>query len=146
MDEGRNELLQRMGRVRNVSHLSYEDQEMLEEWLAEPHDDDHDQYMVNRSSLEVLERLQTDGPLGQIYLIQTLRTFISAQRDGQRLLEEAQAKLTQVRTIVGQHVNNPSGDDDRLETLSAAMEILKVLDRPDDPWDVSNVTDKEDEG
>ena len=138
MDEGRKELLQRMRRVNN---LSYEDQEMLSEWLAEPHDDDHAQYMVNRSNLEILGRLQTDGPLGQINLVQTLRKFVSAQRDGQRLLEEAQTKLRQVRAIVGQHFDDPSAEDDRLEVLGVALEILKVLDRPEDPWDVGDATD-----
>ncbi len=142
MDKGREELLQRMRGVNNFSRLSYEDQAMLSEWLAEPHGDDHAQYMVNRSNLEILERLQTDGPLGQIYLVQTLREFVSAQRDGQRLLEEAQTKLRQVRAIVGQHVYDPSAEDDRLEVLGVALEILKVLDRPDDPWDVGDATDE----
>ena len=142
MDEVRKELLQRMRLVNDLSRLSYEDKEMLEEWLAEPHDDDHAQYMVNRSSVEILERLQKDGPLGQIYLVQTLGHFVSAQRDGQRLLEEAQTKLRQVRVIVGQHVDDPPAEDDRLEVLGVALEILKVLDRPDDPWDVGDATDE----
>ena len=64
MDEGREELLHRMRGVNDVPRLSYEDRDMLAGWLAEPHDDA--QYMVNRSFLEILERLQKDGPLGQI--------------------------------------------------------------------------------
>ena len=142
MDERRKELLHRMRGVNDLSRLSYEDRDMLEEWLAEPHDDEEAQYRVNRSSVEILERLQTDGPLGQIHLVQTLRKFVSAQRDGQRLLEEAQTKLRQVRAIVGQHVDDPSAEDDRLEVLGVALEILKVLDRPDDPWDVGDATDE----
>ena len=128
-------------RFRQVSLLSYEDTELLSEWLNEPVPDNDAQYRVNRSCIEILERLQSDGLRGQIYLVQTLRTFVTAQRDYQRLFEEAQTKLAQIRAIVGSHVNNPSGDDDRTETLGVALEILNVLDRPDDPWDVDDDTE-----
>ena len=132
MEEAREELLRRFGRVRD---LPYEDKDTLSEWLSEPMDNNHAQYMVNRSNLEILERLQTDGPLGQINLVRTLRTFVSTQRDGQRLLEEAQTKLAEIKAIVGQHVNNTPEGDDRVDVLGIALDILKVLDRPDDPWD-----------
>lgn len=131
--QSRRELLTRFD---IVSRLSYEDKDFLAEWLDEPMDDDHAQYMVNRSDLEILERLQTDGPLGLIYMVQTLRTFVTAQRHCQRLLEEAQTKLTRTRAIIGEHVNNPSEDEDRVGILGMAYEILQVLERPDDPWDV----------
>ena len=142
MDEGRQELLHRMSLVNDLSRLSYEDKEMLEEWLAEPRDDDHAQTMVNSSSVKILERIRNGVLLEQIYLVQTLRKFVFAQREGQRLLEEAQTKLRQVWAIVGQHVDDPSAEDDRLEVLGVALEIEKVLDRPDDPWDVGDATDE----
>ena len=130
-EAARQELLRRFRRVRD---LSYEDKEILSEWLAESSTRDHAEYMVNRSNLEILERLQADGPPGLIRLVQTLRTFVGGQRDSQRLLDEAQSKLAEIRAIIGRHVNAQSEPDGRVETLGIALDILKVLDRPDDPW------------
>ena len=100
MTDAREELLDRFMQVR---HFSYEDWALLDEWLSEPMDDDHAQYTVNRSNVQILERLQGGGPLGQINMVRTLRTFVTAQRDYQRLLEEAQTKLAQIRDIVAHH-------------------------------------------
>ena len=98
-------------RFESVDQLSYEDTDALAEWLAELEDMDHIRYLVGRSNLEVLARMQEDGLRGQIQIVRALRTLSTAEYDGKRLLDEAQEKM---------------------------MDILKVLDRPDDPWDANH--------
>ena len=65
-------------RFESVDQLSYEDTDALAEWLAEPEDMDHIRYLVGRSNLEVLARMQEDGLHGQIQIVRTLRTLSTA--------------------------------------------------------------------
>ena len=122
-------------RFESVDQLSYEDKDALAEWLAEPEDMDYIRYSVGRSNLEVVARMQVDGLRGQIQIVRALRTLSTAQYDGQRRLEEAQKKMSEVRAMLSKHTLNDLHGDELLKTLDIAMDILNVLDRPDDPWD-----------
>ena len=89
--------------------------QLLEEWMSEPVGLQHAHYMIRRSNLEVLDRLEGDGLQGRIRLIQAVREIEAERCKAQRLLDEARTKLA--------------------ETRAKVLEIALTLERPDDPWD-----------
>ena len=100
-------------------------------------------FMIRRSNLQILERLETDGLRGRIGLIQAIRAIEENRSGNQRLLEEAQKKLSEIRSIVARDVERSSDTELGVEKSGTAWEILGVLERPADPLDSDNGPDEE---
>ena len=134
-NEERKEMLRRLVKDDRMSRLSREDMEMLSDLLAEPISMEHVRYMLDRSNIEVLRRLRISNVVEQIHFVQALRATATADYDKRRLLDEAYRKLAEIREILGSHIDTSQPSEDRVEFLGLALEIITVLDRPDDPWE-----------
>lgn len=139
-NDARQKLVRNYPGAANVSH---ENRERLSEWMAEPVRFENAHFMIRRSSLQILERLETDGLRGRIGLIQAIQAIEENRSDNQRLLEEAQKKLSEIRSIVARDVERSSDTESGVEKSGTAWEILSVLERPAEPLDSDNGPDGE---